>query len=55
MCCRLAREGLLAGTSTGLNVVVAIELARKLGSGKTVVPVAADTGLEYLMGDLFTD
>lgn len=56
MCRRLARqEGLLVGTSTGLNVVAAIKLARKLGSGKTVVTVAADTGLKYLMGDLFTD
>ncbi|KAB8221362.1 pyridoxal phosphate-dependent enzyme, beta subunit [Aspergillus novoparasiticus] len=56
MCRRLAREeGLLVGTSTGLNVVAAIELARKLGSGKTVVTVAADTGLKYLKGDLFTD
>ncbi|PIG81174.1 cysteine synthase [Aspergillus arachidicola] len=48
MCRRLAREeGLLVGTSTGLNVVAAIELARKLGFGKTVVTVAADTGLKY--------
>ncbi|KAE8319218.1 tryptophan synthase beta subunit-like PLP-dependent enzyme [Aspergillus transmontanensis] len=56
MCRRLAREeGLLVGTSTGLNVVAAIGLARKLGPGKTVVTVAADTGLKYLKGDLFTD
>ncbi|OGM42135.1 cysteine synthase [Aspergillus bombycis] len=56
MCRRLAREeGLLVGTSTGLNVVAAIELARKLGSGKTVVTVAADTGLKYLRGNLFAD
>ncbi|KAB8202887.1 tryptophan synthase beta subunit-like PLP-dependent enzyme [Aspergillus parasiticus] len=56
MCRRLAREeGLLVGTSTGLNVVAAIGLARKLGPGKTVVTIAADTGLKYLKGDLFTD
>lgn len=51
---RLAsEEGLLAGTSTGLNVYGAIELARELGSGHTVVTVAVDTGLKYLAGDLF--
>jgi cysteine synthase A len=51
---RLAsEEGLLAGTSTGLNVYGAIELSRELGSGHTVVTVAVDTGLKYLAGDLF--
>lgn len=51
---RLAREeGLLAGTSTGLNVAGAIDLAGELGSGRTVVTVAVDTGLKYLTGDLF--
>jgi cysteine synthase A len=51
---RLAREeGLLAGTSSGLNVVGAIALATELGPGKTVVTVACDTGLKYLGGDLF--
>jgi cysteine synthase len=41
------------GTSSGLNVAGAIALARELGPGKTVVTVAADTGLKYLAGDLF--
>jgi cysteine synthase A len=51
---RLAsEEGLLAGTSTGLNVAGAIDLAAELGTGKTVVTVAVDTGLKYLAGDLF--
>jgi len=51
---RLAREeGLLAGTSTGLNVVGAIDLACELGVGATVVTVACDTGLKYLAGDLY--
>ena len=54
MCRRLAREeGLLVGTSTGLNVVAAIQLARELGPGKRVVTVATDTGLKYLNGTLF--
>jgi len=52
---RLAtEEGILAGTSTGLNVAAAIELARELGPGETVVTVAVDTGLKYLAGDLYT-
>ncbi|MBL7011101.1 MAG: cysteine synthase family protein [Candidatus Marinimicrobia bacterium] len=51
---RLAREeGIFAGTSSGLNVVGAIQLAEELGEGKTVVTVAVDTGLKYLNGDLF--
>jgi cysteine synthase A len=48
-----AEEGLLAGGSTGLNVVGAIELAEELGPGQTVVTVACDTGLKYLAGDLY--
>ena len=39
-----AEEGLLAGGSTGLNVVGAIELAQELGRGHTVVTLACDTG-----------
>lgn len=52
---RLAREeGIFAGTSTGLNVVAALQLAAELGSGTRVATVAVDTGLKYLAGDLFT-
>lgn len=51
---RLAREeGILAGTSTGLNVVAALQLAAELGAGRRVATVAVDTGLKYLAGDLF--
>lgn len=51
---RLAsEEGLLAGTSSGLNVAGAVEIAKQLGPGKTVVTVAVDTGLKYMAGDLF--
>lgn len=46
-------EGIFAGTSSGLNVVGALQLATELGEGKTVVTVAADTGLKYLATDLF--
>jgi cysteine synthase len=56
MCRRLAREeGLLVGTSTGLNVTAANALAKELGPGKTVVTVACDTGLKYMNGTLFAD
>ena len=51
---RLAREeGIFAGTSTGLNVAAALQLARELGAGRTVVTVAVDTGNKYLAGDLY--
>jgi cysteine synthase A len=53
---RLAREeGLLVGTSSGLNIAAAVRLAREMGRGKTVATVAVDTGLKYLAGDLFED
>jgi cysteine synthase A len=47
-------EGLLIGTSSGLNIAAAVQLARELGPGKTVATVAVDTGLKYLAGDLFS-
>lgn len=51
---RLAREeGIFAGTSSGLNVVAALQLARELGTGKTVATVAVDSGFKYLAGDLY--
>lgn len=54
MAWRLAREeGIFAGTSTGMNVVGAIALARELGVGQSVVTVAVDSGLKYLAGDLY--
>jgi cysteine synthase len=51
---RLAREeGVFAGTSTGVNVAAALQLARELGLGRRVATVAVDSGLKYLAGDLF--
>ena len=51
---RLAREeGLLVGTSSGLNVAAAVQIARELGPGRVVATVAVDSGLKYLAGDLF--
>ncbi|KAJ4340930.1 hypothetical protein N0V95_007384 [Ascochyta clinopodiicola] len=55
MCLRLAREeGILAGTSTGLNVIAAIALAKQLGPDKTVVTVACDSGLKYMHSNLYS-
>lgn len=48
-----AEEGILAGTSSGLNVAGALQIARELGPGGTVVTMAVDTGLKYMAGDLF--
>jgi cysteine synthase A len=51
---RLAQEeGIFAGTSTGLNVVAALLLAKEVGKGGIVVTAACDTGFKYLDGTLF--
>lgn len=51
---RLAREeGIFAGTSSGLNVAGALQVAQELGPGHRVVTVAVDFGLKYLHGDLY--
>ena len=51
---RAAREeGIFAGTSSGLNIKAALDVARELGPGKVVATVAVDTGLKYLAGDLY--
>jgi cysteine synthase len=51
---RLARtEGLFAGTSTGANLVAALEIGRRLGPHATVVTVMCDTGIKYLSTGLY--
>jgi cysteine synthase len=51
---RLAREeALFAGTSSGANVIAALRVAERLGPGKTVVTLMADSGLKYLSTDVF--
>jgi len=50
----LAREeGILVGISSGANVAAAIEIAKKLGKGKSVVTVAPDGGEKYLSTGLY--
>ena len=52
---RLAREeGILVGTSSGMNIAGAIKLAKELGPEKTVIAIACDTGLKYLTEGLFS-
>jgi cysteine synthase len=48
-----AEEGIIGGTSTGLNVVGALQIAEQLGPGKTVVTVACDHGMKYIASGLF--
>jgi cysteine synthase A len=53
---RLAREeGLLSGISTGAIVFAALEVAKELGEGKTVVAVLCDTGERYLTHPLYAE
>jgi cysteine synthase A len=51
---RLAQsEALFAGTSTGANLIAAIELGKRLGPEATVVTVMCDTGMKYLSTTLY--
>ncbi len=47
-------EGLLVGISAGANCFAALQVAHRLGPGKTVVTVFCDTGQRYLTTGLFT-
>lgn len=46
------KHGLFVGISSGANVAIAYEIAKKLGKGKKVVTVAPDGGEKYLSTDL---
>jgi cysteine synthase A len=51
---RLAiEEGLFAGTSSGANVLAAIELGLRLGAGATIATLLVDSGLKYLSTGVF--
>jgi cysteine synthase A len=43
----LREEGLYVGGSTGINVCAAVETARKLGPGHTIVTLLCDRGSLY--------
>lgn len=46
-------EGIFAGTSTGANIVAALDVASRLPSTATVVTIAVDSGLRYLSTELY--
>lgn len=46
-------EGIFAGTSTGANLAAALEVARRMGTGATIVTVMCDTGMKYLSTALY--
>ena len=48
-----ALEGIMCGISSGTNVAAAIELAKTLGEGKTVVTILPDTAERYFSTPLF--
>jgi cysteine synthase A len=51
---RLAREeALFAGTSSGANVIAAIQVAERLGPEAKVVTLMCDSGLKYLSTDVY--
>jgi cysteine synthase A len=51
---RLAKEeALFAGTSSGANLLAAIQIGLRLGPGATVATVLVDSGLKYLSTDVF--
>ena len=49
------KEGILAGTSSGAIVWAALQVAKRLGPGKTVVTFVCDTGERYLSTKLFEE
>ena len=48
-----SEEGLWSGPSTGANLTVALEIARRLGPAARVVTPLVDSGMKYLAGDLY--
>ncbi len=51
---RLAREeAVFAGTSSGANIIAAMQLAQRLGRGAKIVTLMADSGLKYMNTDVF--
>ena len=50
-----SKEGIMCGISSGTNVAAAIQLAKKLGEGKTVVTGLPDTAERYFSTPLFEE
>lgn len=49
----LMTEGLFLGISSAANIVAALEVAKELGKGKTVVTIAPDSGSKYISMGLY--
>jgi cysteine synthase len=47
------KEGVLGGSSSGANVFAALQVAKRLGSGKRVVTVIPDAAERYLSKNIF--
>ena len=55
MCARIAaEEGILGGSSSGANVVGALQVAKRLGPGKRVVTIIPDGAERYMSKGIFT-
>ncbi|SFJ05322.1 cysteine synthase A [Thermoflavimicrobium dichotomicum] len=53
---KLARlEGILVGPSSGAAVWAALQVAKRLGTGKRVLCIAPDTGERYLSTEVFSE
>ncbi|HKW72269.1 MAG TPA: cysteine synthase family protein [Candidatus Dormibacteraeota bacterium] len=48
-----AEEGIFAGTSTGANVIAALQMAEGLSTEDVVVTLAVDSGVKYLSTELY--
>lgn len=56
MAARLAREeGILAGSSAGAAAAAAVEVARRLGPGKRVLTILADSSERYLSKGMYSN
>jgi cysteine synthase A len=49
-----AEEGLFAGTSTGANVIAALQIAEGMSKDGVVVTLAVDSGSKYLSTELYS-
>jgi cysteine synthase A len=43
----LREEGLYLGSTSGVNVAAAVQVAKKLGPGHTIVTMLCDSGVKY--------
>jgi cysteine synthase len=48
-----AREGVLSGSSGGANVFASLQVARRLGPGKSVITMIPDSAERYLSKKIF--